>query len=71
MRRCMQVQVGQHYFQALAFAAYNDVWRVTSIWSDGERVPHARLVNVRDTSETKTLSCFALGGQHGFRLLDV
>ncbi len=71
-KRCrMQVQVGQRYFQTLAFVSYNEVWRVTSICSDGERIWHARLVNVRNTSETKTLSCSALDGRYGFRLLNV
>ncbi len=69
MRCRMQVQVGQRYFRTLAPISYNEVWRVTSIWSDGERIPHARLVNVRDASETKTLSCSALDGRYGFRLV--
>ncbi len=70
MRCRMQVQVGQRYFQTLAFVSYDEVWRVTSVWSDGERIPHARLVNVRNTSESKTLSCATLDGRYGFRLLN-
>ena len=71
MRRRIQVQVGQRYFQDFVHGSHNQIWEVASIHSEGEWVPHARLVNVNNPSETKTLSCTALDGQHSFRLLNV
>ena len=68
MRKLAEVQVGQRYFQALEPVSYNEVWRVAAISSNWQRIPHARLVNVRNTSETKTLSCSALDGRYGFLL---
>ena len=71
MRRRIQVQVGQRYFQDLVHGSHHQIWEVESIHSEGEWVPHARLINVNNPSETKTLSCTALDGQHSFRLLNV
>ncbi len=71
MRRRIQVQVGQRYFQDFVHGSHHQIWEVESIHSKGEWVPHARLVNVNNPSETKTLSCTALDGQHSFRLLNV
>jgi hypothetical protein len=71
MQRHINVQVGQRYFQAFAYSSHNQIWEVRSIHSDGEQAPHARLVNVSNPSETKTLSCAALDDQHSFRLLNV
>ena len=62
MRRRIRVQVGQRYFQDFAHGSHNQIWGVASTHSEGEWVPHARLVNVNDPSETKTLSCRALDG---------
>ena len=62
MRRRIRVQVGQRYFQDFAHGSHNQIWGVALIHSEGEGVPHARLVNVNDPSETKTLSCRALDG---------
>jgi hypothetical protein len=70
MRHHIQVQVGQRYFQVFVHGSHKLIWEVASIHSEGEWVPHARLVNVNDPSETKTLSCSALDRQHSFRLLN-
>ena len=71
MWRQIQVRVGQRYCQHFVRGSHNQIWEVASICSDGKRVPHVRLVNVSNPSETKTLSCSALNGQHSFRLLSV
>ncbi len=71
MRRRIQVQVGQRYFQDFVHGSHNQIWEVASIYSEGEWIPHARLVNVSNPSETKTLSCTALDDQRSFRLLNV
>ncbi len=65
-----QVQVGQRYVQAFEFGSGNQLWEVTSICTERGRVPHVRLVNVSSPSETKTLSCSALDGQHSFKPLN-
>ena len=62
MRRRIGVQVGQRYFLDFVRRLPQPNWGVASIHSEGEWVPHARLVNVNDPSEIKTLSCSALDG---------
>ena len=71
MRHQIQVQVGQRYSQHFVYGPHKQVWEVASISPDGVRVPHARLINVNNPKETKTLSYTALNGQYSFKLLNI
>ena len=68
MRRRIMVQEGQRYIQKFKINPGKQVWEVASLYSDTAQIQHARLINVSDRSDTKTLSCSALDGKHGFSL---
>ena len=70
MAEQIQVQVGQRYCQHFKYGSYQQIWEVASISRDGVRIPHARLVNVENPTESKTLSYLALSGQYSFTLLN-
>ena len=69
MRRRVAVQEGQRYIQEFKNGPVNMLWEVASLYPDKMQIQHARLVNISDRSEIKTLSCFALDGEHGFSLI--
>ena len=69
MRRSGVVQKGQRYAQDCQIGYRKKVWEVASLGLDSMQVRHARIFNVGNPSETKTLSCFALTGQYGFSLV--
>ena len=68
MQQRAVVQKGQRYTQECQIGYREKVWEVASFGVDPTRVEHARLFNVGNPSETKTLSCFALVGGYGFSL---
>ena len=69
MRRRTMVKAGQRYVQEFQKNPRKPIWEVASLSVDSLQIQHARLVNVSDRSEIKTLSCFALNGEHGFSLI--
>lgn len=70
MRRRIIVQAGQRYVRIFQEgAAHQQIWEVASLYPDTAQIQHARLVNVSNRSETKTLSCQTLDGRHGFSLI--
>ena len=68
MRRRIMLQEGQRYIQKFKTSPRKQVWEVASLYTDTTHVQHARLVNVSNLTETKTLSCFALDGEYDFSL---
>ena len=68
MRRRIMVQEGQRYIRKFKTNPRKQVWEVVSLSLDTTQIQHARLINVSDPWETKTLSCSALDGKHGFSL---
>lgn len=56
----IDVKEGQRYAQRLTVRERASVWKVGAIVATGPKIPHARLVNVADPLQTKTISCFAL-----------
>ena len=68
MRRRIQVQVGQRYFQDFVHGSHHQIWEVESIHSEGEWVPHARLVKAGKREYVQVLrllETFALEEVHG------
>jgi len=65
-RRIIMVETGQRYVQRFQESARKEIWEVASISSDTMQIQHARLFKVSDRTDTKTLSCLALDGKHGF-----
>ena len=66
MRRRIMVERGQRYIQNFQQSSREEIWEVASLSPDTMQIQHARLVKVGDRSDTKTLSCLALDGKHGF-----
>ena len=56
----IDVKEGQRYAMRLTVRERASVWKVGAIVATGPKIPHARLVNVADPLQTKTISCFAL-----------
>ena len=66
MRQRMVVEKGQCFIQQFLHSSQQELWEVASLSPDTMQFPHARLVRVSDRTDTKTLSCSALNGKHGF-----
>ena len=71
MRHQIEVEVGQRYSQHFVCGPHKQTWEVASISPDGVGLPHARLFNVNNPNEMKTLSYAALNGQYGFKPLRI
>lgn len=56
----IDVREGQRYAQRLTVRERASVWKVGAIVATGPKILHARLINVADPLQTKTISCFAL-----------
>lgn len=54
------VKEGQRYAQRLSVQKRASIWKVGAILAIDPSIPHARLINVADPLQTKTISCFAL-----------
>ena len=65
----LKVKEGQRYAQRLNVASRASVWKVGSILSNVVAVPHARLVNVEDPFQTKTISCTTLANKLYYELV--
>ncbi len=63
------VRKGQQYAETSRFFTAPRVWEVESIYQTATGIPHARLVNVRDPHETKTISCRVLADDNFYRLV--
>jgi hypothetical protein len=69
MAQRFSVKEGQRYSQRLSMHSRVAIWKVGSIVTSGATIPHARLINVADPLQTKTVSCFILGDRMYFELV--
>ena len=63
------VKEGQRYAQRLSVHQRASVWKVGAIMATDPSIPHARLINVADPLQTKTISCFALRDRTYYELV--
>lgn len=69
MQRRIAVHEGQRYTQEFKTVSQTKLWEVASLSSEGTQIQHVRLVNLGSPKESKTLSCLALNGDHGYNLI--
>ncbi len=69
MAQTLRVREGQRYTQRLGMQHRTAVWKVGSILSSDLAIPHARLINVQDPLQTKTISCTTLANQVYYQLV--
>ncbi len=69
MAQKFRVRKGQRYAQRLSMQQRAMVWKVGSILSSTLAIPHARLINVQDPLQTKTISCTTLENQAYYQLV--
>lgn len=69
MAQKFRVKEGQRYAQRLSMQNRVAVWKVGSILSSTVAIPHARLINVQDPLQTKTISCTTLANQAYYELV--
>ncbi len=63
------VKEGQRYAQRPSLPQRAKVWKVGSILVNVVAVPHARLINVQDPLQTKTISCTTLVDRVSYQLV--
>jgi len=54
------VRKGQQYAQFFRSSSFPQIWTVERVFYDTVRVPHAFLVNRKERTSTKTISCSTL-----------
>ncbi len=69
MAQKLRVREGQRYAQRLSMQQRTAVWKVGSILSSTLAIPHARLINVQDPLQTKTISCTTLANHVYYELV--
>ena len=69
MAQKLRVREGQRYAQRLSMQHRTAVWKVGSILSSPLPIPHARLINVQDPLQTKTISCTTLVDRMYYQLV--
>lgn len=69
MAQRLFVREGQRYAEISRFSSATRVWEVDSIYKIVTGIPHARLVDVRDRRESKTISCLILTDENFYMLV--
>ncbi len=69
MRRKSQVAEGQRYAKVYDRHGYRSGWEVHSIIVPVKSMPHARLVNLDDPGDIRTVSCLTIANSQYFRLI--
>ncbi len=69
MRRKSRVAEGQRYAKVYDRHGYRSGWEVRSIVVPVELLPHARLVNLDDPGDIRTVSCLTIADSRYFRLI--
>ncbi len=69
MAQKFRVREGQRYTQRLSMQYRAAIWKVGSILSSTVAIPHARLINVQDPLQTKTISCTTLANRMYYQLV--
>ena len=70
MGKKFTVQKGQRYAEFWRLRSNPRLWEVDSVVEHAARIPHARLVNVRDRQHFKTISCHTLINNKSIRLVE-
>ncbi len=70
MAQGLTVREGQRYAEFPDFLSTPLVWEVVFVYQTATRIPHARLVNIRDRHESKTISCRVLTDKNFYRLVE-
>ena len=70
MAQASAVSAGQHYIKSYNLTRECTEWRVVSVKAVGSAPPHAQLVNCRDPSDMRTVSCAELTGGGVFDLAE-
>ena len=65
----LDVKEGQRYAQRRSVQHNANIWKVGAILGVDPSIPHARLINVADPYQTKTISCIALRDRTYFELI--
>jgi hypothetical protein len=65
----INVKEGQRYAQRLSLQQRASIWKVGAILANNPSIPHARLINVADPLQTKTISCFTLRDRLHYELV--
>ena len=70
MLQKVRVKEGQRYEKTSDCPGYRSGWEVRSIVATYKSLPHARLVNLDDPQDIRTIACNTIAdGQH-FRLIE-
>ena len=69
MAQKFNVKEGQRYAKRISVRQSASIWKVGAILATGPNIPHARLINVSDPHQTKTISCSALRDRTYFELV--
>lgn len=69
MARRRMVKEGQSYAQQSGVTFRPSIWKVGTILADSLLIPHARLINVSDPLQIKTISCSTLANRSYYELI--
>jgi hypothetical protein len=69
MARRTRVKEGQVYTDLPSSHPGSRLWKVESLSENAMQVPHARLIDLRDPTGTKTISCRALTSRAHYQLV--
>ncbi len=69
MMEGINVKKGQRYAQRLSVQRRASVWKVGAILESDPSIPHARLINVADPLQIKTISCYTLRDRMYYELV--
>ena len=64
-----KVKEGQVYTDLPSSRPGSRIWKVESLRENAMKVPHARLIDLRDPTSTKTISCGALKSRTYYELV--
>ena len=64
-----KVKEGQVYTDLPSNRPGSRLWKVTSFCENAMQVPHARLIDLRDPTSTKTISCQTLTSRAHYQLV--
>ena len=69
MQHNADVKEGQRYTKIYGQPEYKSGWEVRAIVAVFKSLPHARLVNVDDPRDVRTVSCDTVADRRHFRLM--
>ena len=69
MAHRLKVKQGQVYVDLPSNRPGSRLWKVESLCENAMQIPHARLIDVSDPVDTKTISCHALINRAHYELV--